>query len=61
VPAVDRNTILWTIAVFFGATVMFGVIRNATEDESTALSLGLQALAGVVLVGVIVLVLRSRR
>jgi Na+-translocating ferredoxin:NAD+ oxidoreductase RnfD subunit len=60
-PTVDRNTILWTLVVFFGATVMFGAIRNATEGESTAVSLGLQVIAGLVLVGVLVLVLRSRR
>jgi lipopolysaccharide export LptBFGC system permease protein LptF len=57
----DRNALLWTIVVFFGASVMFGAIRRATEDESTALSLGLQALAGLALVGAIVLFLRRRR
>jgi hypothetical protein len=61
VPTVDRNTILWTLVLFFGATVMFGAIRNVTEGESAALSLGLQVVAGLVLVGVLVLVLRSRR
>jgi hypothetical protein len=58
---VDRNTLLWTLVVFFGATVLFGAIRNATEDESATLSLGLQILAGLVLVGAIVLFLRWRR
>jgi hypothetical protein len=58
---VDRNTLLWTLVVFFGATVLFGAIRNATEDESTTLSLGLQVLAGLILVGAIVLFLRWRR
>jgi hypothetical protein len=58
---VDRNTLLWTLVVFFGATVLFGAIRNLTEDESVGLSLGLQLLAGVLLVGGIVLFLRRRR
>jgi hypothetical protein len=58
---VDRNTLLWTLVVFFGATVLFGAIRNATEDESAGLSLGLQVLAGLILVGAIVLFLRWRR
>jgi hypothetical protein len=59
---VDRDTVLWTLVVFFGATVLFGVIANATEDESAGLRIGLQALAGVILIGVlIVLVRRTRR
>ena len=39
---VDRNTVLWTLVLFFGASIMFGAIRNATEDEGTGVSLGLQ-------------------
>ena len=45
--------------VFFGASVMFGLIGNATEDESTALAA--QLAAGILLVAVIVLYLRHRR
>ena len=58
---VDRNTVLWTLVLFFGASVMFGAIRNATEDESTGLSLGLQLFAGLLLIGAIVLFVRRRR
>jgi hypothetical protein len=57
----DRNAILWTVVVFLAASLMFGTIRNATEDESVGVTLGLQALAGLVLVGAIVLILRRRR
>ena len=57
----DRNTILWTLVVFFGATVAFGAIRNATEDQPLGVTLGLQALAGLVLVGVIVVIVRRSR
>lgn len=56
----DRNTALWTITAFFGATVVFGLIRSATEDESAAVSLGLQAAALAVIVAAIVLVYRRR-
>ena len=59
--AVDRNTVLWTLVVFFGASVMFGLIQNATEDDSTATALAAQLAAGVLLVVVIVLYLRRRR
>ena len=51
---------LWTLVVFFGGTVLFGAIRNATEDEPIGVSLGLQALAGLVLIGVIVAIVRRR-
>jgi hypothetical protein len=58
---VDRNTILWAVVVFFGATVLFGVISNATEGESTAVRLGLQVVAGAALIGVLVLIVRKTR
>jgi MYXO-CTERM domain-containing protein len=59
---VDRNTVLWTIVVFFGATVLFGAIGNATEDESSGVRIGLQALAGLLLVaGLVVYVRRTRK
>jgi hypothetical protein len=56
---VDRNTVLWALVVFFGASVMFGLIRNATEDEGTALAA--QLAAGLLLVAVIVLYVRRQR
>ena len=40
---------------------MFGYIRNATEDESTATSLAAQGVAGLLLVAVIVLYVRRKR
>jgi hypothetical protein len=58
---VDRTTLLWTIVVFFGATVLFGAISNATEDDSTALRIGLEAVAGVALIGVLALIVRGTR
>ncbi len=61
VPPVNRNTVLWTIVLFFGASVMFGAIRNATEDEGTGVSLGLQLFAGLLLVGALILFVRRRK
>jgi len=58
---VDRNTILWTLVVFFGASIIFGAIANATEDESAGVRLALQLGAGVILVGGILLYMRRRR
>jgi hypothetical protein len=58
---VDRSTILWAIVVFFGATVLFGVISNATENESAGLRVGLEAVAGLVLIGVLVVIVNRTR
>jgi hypothetical protein len=57
----DRNQILWPLVVLFGATVLFAAIHNATEGKGTAVSLGAQALAGLALVGAIVLIVRRGR
>ncbi|HYI35516.1 MAG TPA: hypothetical protein VEX39_02840 [Thermoleophilaceae bacterium] len=54
----DRNTILWTLTVFFGATVAFGLIRSATEDQSAGVTIGLQAVAMVLIIAVVVAVVR---
>jgi hypothetical protein len=58
---VNRNTVLWTLVLFFGASIMFGVIRNATEDESTGVSLGLQLFAGLLLIGAVILFVRRQQ
>ena len=57
----DRNTLLWTIVVFFGATVIFGAIANATDDEGAGVRIGLQTVAGLILVALIVAYLRRTR
>jgi hypothetical protein len=54
----DRTTILWTLTLFFGASVVFGLIRTATEDKGVATSAGLQAIALVVILGVILVAVR---
>jgi hypothetical protein len=58
---VDRDSVLWTIVVFFGASILFAAIRNATQDESTGVSLAVQLVAGLVLVAAIVVFVRRRR
>ena len=57
----ERQTLLWTLVVFFGASVLFGVIGNATEDESDAVRIGLQAGAALLLIGAIVVYVRRQR
>jgi hypothetical protein len=58
---VDRNTVLWTLVVFFGASIMFAALREATRDESAAVTLVVQIAAGLIVVGGIVLFMRRRR
>ena len=52
---------LWVLVVFFGASVMSGVIGNATEDESDGVRIGLQVVAGLVLIGALVIYVRRQR
>ncbi|HEX2087935.1 MAG TPA: hypothetical protein VHF89_19770 [Solirubrobacteraceae bacterium] len=56
----DRQTFLWTLVVFFGASIVFRAIYRATEDESVAVSivLGLAALGAMI--GVIVAFVKWR-
>ena len=52
---------LWTLVVFFGATVLFGAIGNLTEDESDVLRIGLQAIAALLVIGLLVVYVRRQR
>ena len=52
------NTLLWTLVVFFGASIVFGAIRRATEDEPVGVTLGLAVLALLVMIGLIMFVVR---
>jgi hypothetical protein len=57
---VQRNTVLWTLVLFFGASLMFATIRDATRDEGTGTALAAQAAAGLLLIAVIVLYVKRR-
>ena len=61
VRSMNRDTVLWTIVLFFGASVMFAAIRDATRDQGAGVALLAQVAAGLVLVGAIVVFLRRRR
>jgi hypothetical protein len=60
VPAVDRNTLLWTMVVFFGASLMFSTIRDATDEDGIGIALVAQLGAGLAIVAFIVFVVRRR-
>jgi hypothetical protein len=55
---VDRNSLLWTLVLFFGASLLFGLLRRATEDSSTAVTVGVQVGALVFLITAIVVIAR---
>lgn len=56
----DRNTVLWTLVVFFGASLMFSTIRDATRGEGIGVALVAQLAAGLLLIGAIVVYVRRR-
>jgi hypothetical protein len=58
---VDRQTVLWTLVLFFGASLMFATIRDATRDGGIGLAIAAQLAAGAVLVTVIVLYVKRKR
>jgi hypothetical protein len=58
---VERNTLLWTLVLFFGASLMFATIRDATREEGVGVALAAQLAAGLLLVAAIVLYVRRRR
>ena len=57
----NRDTVLWTLVVFFGASILFAAVRDATKDEGTGIALLAQLAAGALLVGAIVVFIRRRR
>ena len=56
----DRNSVIWTLVVFFGASLMFSTIRKAAQDDGIGVALAAQLVAGILLVAFIVLYMRSR-
>jgi membrane protein DedA with SNARE-associated domain len=56
----NRTTALWTVVVFFGASVLFGSLRRATEDSSTAVTIAVQVGALALVVAAVVVFYRRR-
>jgi hypothetical protein len=56
----DRDTLLWALVLFFGASLLFAAVREATEGEALALRIGLQFLTLGVLIAAIVAFVRLR-
>jgi hypothetical protein len=59
---VDRETLLWALVAFFGATVAFQLVQRFTEDESVLVTIALEVVVLALIVGgIVVLVRRGRR
>ena len=56
----ERSTLLWSLVVFFGASIAFAALRDLTADESTVVTVLAQVALLAVIVGAIVLVVRRR-
>ena len=57
----DRDTVIWTMVVFFGASLMFSTIRSAAEDDGVGIALVAQLAAGGLLILFIILFMRRRQ
>lgn len=53
-------TLYWTLALFFGASIAFRAVQQATEDSPVAVTLGLEVALLVAIVATIVVVVRRR-
>jgi hypothetical protein len=60
VAAVQRSIILWSIALFFGCTLVFRAIDAATSGSGRGVSLAIQAAALVVIMLAILVISRRR-
>ncbi len=56
-----RTTVLWCITVFFGASIVFGALRSATEDSPRGVALAVQVAALTLMIVAIVAIVRRRK
>ncbi|MEJ7825802.1 MAG: hypothetical protein WKF48_10250 [Solirubrobacteraceae bacterium] len=56
----NRTRMLWTVALFFGCTILFRAIDSAAEGSPRGVSLAIQACAATVIVVAIIVIVRRR-
>jgi uncharacterized membrane protein YhaH (DUF805 family) len=56
----DRTMFFWVMALFFGTSIAFRAIQNATEDQPIGVTLLAEVALLVAVVGAIVVVVRRR-
>ena len=58
----NRDRFFWTLALFFGASIGFRAIQNATDDEALWVTLVAElALLAVLVLAIVVVVKRRER
>ncbi len=57
----ENSTLLWTIVVFLGGSLLFRSLRDATEDSETWVAVLVQVGALAALIGAVVLIVRRLR
>jgi hypothetical protein len=56
----ERSTIIWTLVAFFGASVGFRGVQEATAGSPVLVTIGLEVLLLAVIVAVIVAIVRRQ-
>lgn len=56
----EKRTLLWTLVVFFGASIVFRAIRRATEDEPAGVTIVLALAALGLMIGAITYFVKRR-
>ena len=56
----DKKIILWSLALFFGCSILFGAIDSAASDSGKGVSIAIQAAVLAVIIGAIVLISRRK-
>jgi hypothetical protein len=57
---VDKKIILWSIALFFGCSILFRAVADATVGTSKGVAFAVQAGVLVLVIAVVVAVVRRR-
>ena len=57
---VPRGTFLWTLVVFFGASIVFRAIIRATEDEPVGVTIVLELAAMGLIIGALAFFVKRR-
>ena len=55
------SPLLWTLVVFIAGSLLFGALRRATEDSSTAVTVLVQFAALAVVIALLVVITRRLR
>jgi hypothetical protein len=55
---VNTTNVSWTLALFFGSAIAFGLVRKLTEHQGALVTLLAQVAVLAVIIGAIVLVVR---